>query len=265
MRHPPRTATRPGWSARAATAAMMLCCLGAVSAFGGSAWATEAAPAPSEVATLLPDGVLQSLPHARASAPMADLPHVLILSGDGGWGEVERNLAEDFLNKGMAVTGVDSRKTFDRRRDLAEVVAFIEGLVSREQRLVIVGYSFGADLLPVIWPHLSQALKRKTLRVAMIAPTHEGSLSIDPTGRYDGQQIEIFPLKDTIGHAPHRRLVCIYGAEEKQSGYSSCPNPGFDPARRIELPGGHNVKRSTAQIAAAIAEEMEERREAAAP
>lgn len=207
----------------------------------------------------------QPLPAPTVHANGADAPRVLILSGDGGWGDVERHLAEDFLRKGMAVTGVDSRKAFNRKRDLDEVVAFVEGLVTRDPRLIIVGYSFGADLLPVIWPHLSKALRHKTVRVAMIAPTHEGSLGIDPTGRYDGQAMPVIPLKETITHAPHHRLICIYGAEEKLSGYSSCLNPGFDPARRIELPGGHNLNRSYSQIAAAIAEEMEDKREAAAP
>ncbi len=199
-------------------------------------------------------GVVQQRPPGTRHGT-GDAPRVLILSGDGGWNELERHLADLLVGKGLLVTGVDSRKTFNRPSEIEDIAGFIEGLVEHDAPLILVGYSFGADLLPLIWPHLSQDVRSRTLRVAMIAPSRDGSLSIDPSGEYDAGLMDLFPVAQTIRNAPRSRLVCIFGTDERASGYSSCPDPGFDPARRVELPGGHALNHDYEAIAAAIADE----------
>jgi type IV secretory pathway VirJ component len=215
----------------------------------------EAAPPPPE--PNLPGVVIERAPDPAEAASADDTAsRVLLLSGDGGWTDVEENLSAEFVDYGLTVIGIDSRRTFVSDHAREEIAHYLERLTGSGQGLIIVGYSFGADLLPIVWPALSRKLKDSTVRVAMIAPTHDGSLRIDPTGRYDAAFGPTIPLQETVQHVPRSRLVCIFGVQERLSGYSSCTNPQFDPAERVELPGGHDLGRNYADIAGAIAKPL---------
>lgn len=233
----------------ALAAALVLGCFGGagVRASGTDLWM------PARQADLNGVVVERAPDPAEAVPPDAPASRVLLLSGDGGWTDLEENLAAEFVGYGLTVIGVDSRRTFDRDRESSEIAGFLERLSGSGSGLIIVGYSFGADLLPIVWPALSHGVRDSTVRVAMIAPTHDGSLRIDPTGRYDAAFGPTIPLQQTLPHVPRARLVCIFGVQEKLSGYSSCTNPGLDPAERVELPGGHDLGRNYADIAGAIA------------
>jgi type IV secretory pathway VirJ component len=202
----------------------------------------------------LSGGVVERAPApGDAVAQDAAASRVLLLSGDGGWTEIEENLSAELVGYGLTVIGVDSRLAFDRDRERAEIARFLERLTGPGTGLIIVGYSFGADLLPIVWPALSHSVRDRAVRVAMIAPSQEGALHVDPTGRYDAAFGPTIPLELNAQHVPLSRLVCIFGVQEKLSGYSSCTNPSLDPAERVELPGGHDLGHNYADIAGAIA------------
>ncbi|MEJ1934351.1 AcvB/VirJ family lysyl-phosphatidylglycerol hydrolase [Nostoc sp. NIES-2111] len=193
---------------------------------------------------------------SEAASADESASRVLLLSGDGGWTDVEESLSAEFVDYGLTVIGVDSRRTFVSDHAREEIAHYLEHLTGSGQGLIIVGYAFGADLLPIVWPALSRNLRDSTVRVAMISPTHDGSLRIDPTGRYDAAFGPTIPLQQTVQHVPRSRLVCIFGMQERLSGYSSCTNPQFDPAERVELPGGHDLGRNYADVAGAIAKPL---------
>ncbi len=117
-----------------------------LAAFGTLAAAVPAAPAPP--------------------APLADLPIVemratgdrdllaVLLSGDGGWAGLDRELADELAAKGVSVVGLDSLRYFWRARtpeglaaDLERIVRYYAG-AWQKSRVLLIGYSQGADVLP---------------------------------------------------------------------------------------------------------------------
>lgn len=79
---------------------------------------------------------------------------VILLTGDGGWAALDRGLAIAFKDQGVPTVALNSLRYFWIPRT-PEQVAFDLGRVIthylqawRKARVILVGYSFGADVLP---------------------------------------------------------------------------------------------------------------------
>ncbi len=181
--------------------------------------------------------------------PQAD---VVLISGDGGWGQIETDLAAGFRSQRMSVTTIDSSVQFARYHSVRHIAEDIEKTLDTQRPLVLVGYSFGADLLPMLWPDLSSATRQRVVTIALIAPTHDGSTAVDPTDTYDPLHHPMTPLALHHAQLPVERLMCIFGHEERLSGYSSCPTSHLAKSHLLELDGGHELGGQASFVASKI-------------
>lgn len=111
-------------------------------------------------------------------------PVALVVSGEGGWRSFDDQLATMLAEAGYWVGGIDSLKYFwkpqdDRAALAADVSRFADALIkvsgSREgTRVVLVGYSFGADLAP--WIAGAENKDPRIAALVMIGPDRVGSL-----------------------------------------------------------------------------------------
>jgi type IV secretory pathway VirJ component len=175
--------------------------------------------------------------YSRARTPLA----LVFFSGDMGlrFGmgpAVTRGLAQN-----VPVMGVNSPTLFARHRTRAEVDAIVADAVrealarARADRIVLVGQSFGSDMLATGLAALPPDLRAKVAAIVLVVPGRTVYFRADPTGfAYRGTPDSY--AVDTIRAVSWAPLVCIYGQREPDS---LCPllyRPGL---RRIVLPGGH--------------------------
>lgn len=167
---------------------------------------------------------------------------VLSFSGDMGLrygmgGVVAKGLSE----AGIAVTGVNSPVLFRQRRSGAQIDALIADFVRRavaeagDRRLVLLGQSYGADMLQTGLAHLPADLRRRVAGIVLVVPGETVFFRSDPTGlayRGDPDSWGVTTAR-TIDWAP---LTCIHGVAETDS---LCPRLKGGPARLIGMPGGH--------------------------
>jgi type IV secretory pathway VirJ component len=91
----------------------------------------------------------------------------VILTGDGGWADIDKTVAAGLAAAGVPVVGWSSLRYYwtprtpeAAARDLARIVEHYSAAWKR-QRVLLVGYSFGADVLPFLVNRLpSSALAR---------------------------------------------------------------------------------------------------------
>ena len=81
----------------------------------------------------------------------------MFLSGDGGWADIDKKIGEVLAQRGIDVIGFDNRaylrgKTRTPDGTGADVARAAAAYLARwnDQRLVLIGYSRGADLLPFV-------------------------------------------------------------------------------------------------------------------
>jgi len=200
---------------------------------------------------------------ASAQVLHFDPPHggppiakVVLISGDGGVGTIEKHIAHRLADERIEVVTLDSRAYFKRDHSVKWIAAAVETLSRghKAEPVVLLGYSFGADIIPLIWSELDQAARARFTNVALISPTHDASTVVDPTGRYDANTMSMVQLSAHAGHLPLRRMVCITGRQEVADGYSSCRDPVMTGARIIELDGGHDYGGRPDEVADIVAD-----------
>ena len=105
----------------------------------------------------------------------------MIVSGDGGWASLDRDIGEALAAKGIPVVGLNSLRYFWRARtpdeagrDLARILRhYLDAWKARD--VVLVGYSLGAEVLPFMASRLPPDLRSRVRLVALLAPGRTAS------------------------------------------------------------------------------------------
>lgn len=179
----------------------------------------------------------------------------LFVSGDAGlrFG-MGRPVTQALAARGVPVVGISSPVAFHTTRTRAEVDAVLAEGVRRAlatpgaRRLVLIGQSFGADMLAVAAPDLPAALRPHIAAVLLVVPASTAYFRSDPLGlAYSGApDARPAPGMRTLDWAP---VLCIHGAAERDS---LCPALAGTAAERVVLPGGHFLHHDDATLIATI-------------
>jgi type IV secretory pathway VirJ component len=147
------------------------------------------AAATSTVATSRGDQALRVYAPSASVAPAEDKPLVLVLSGEGGWRAFDDQLATWLSRGGYWVGGIDCLSYFwkpqDDRDALASDVTLFASALTRaagakpDRRVVLAGFSFGADLAP--WIAGAKGRSERIAALIMIGPDLRGSLEVRVT------------------------------------------------------------------------------------
>lgn len=204
--------------------------------------------------TSLTDDPLADLPLEISAAPVGHGVLLLFLSGDTGWGGLERSLARRLARAGVGVIGLDARRYFFTKRSPAELARDIERVLAvyhrrwHAGRIVLAGYSFGADALPFAWPWLSAKTRQETRLIALIGLLPEANFRISLLEMLDLPASDDTPVAPMLRHLPVGKVVCLYGREE----HSACTLPQLAGAERIARPGGHDRDGDAGAVVQAI-------------
>ena len=187
---------------------------------------------------------------APAAAPHSGVAAV-VMSGDMGLnigmgGQVSRRLAD----AGIPVIGVNSLSFFRTRRSPADVGALVEAVTRQAlglpgiSRVVLIGQSFGANMLPVGAAALPPDLRAHVAMIGLVVPARTAEFRASPSEIFSWGEPEVdaVPAARSVNWLP---VVCIYGAAETAS---LCPALTAANVQRVMLPGGHPLHRDTAAV-----------------
>ena len=112
----------------------------------------------------------------------------IVLSGDGGWAELDKAVAQGLAAAGIPVVGWSSLDYYWSPRtperasaDLARIVEHYTAAWKRPQ-VIVVGYSFGADVAPFLVNRLPTAARRHTTALVLLAPSGTASFEFHVAG-----------------------------------------------------------------------------------
>jgi len=211
---------------------------------------------------------------SRPPDPVADLPIVelrsvrpqgrllaVILSGDGGWAGLDREVGGYLAEHGTDVVGINSLKYLWKQRSPEELAKDVERVARHylqawgREELLLAGYSSGADILPFVPPRLSQDVLARLRAVALLAPGKMASFQFHVADWLKTTPRETDrPVLPEAAKISGPRVLCFYGGEEEES--SLCPQLR-PPAEVIRIEGGHhfggNYREIAEKILAAVA------------
>jgi type IV secretory pathway VirJ component len=166
---------------------------------------------------------------------------VILISGDGGWRDLDKTMGEWLATQGAHVVGLDALHYFWSKRtpqELARDIAFLVDAADSTDALpiMLIGYSFGADTIPFAFPLLPKAVQERTRVIGLLAPgrstsfqiTIGGWLGIDDTG---------YSVVPALAALPADRVVCVFGKEDTES---ACADTALRHATIVKTTGGHH-------------------------
>ncbi|NVO18604.1 MAG: hypothetical protein HXX13_02840 [Bacteroidetes bacterium] len=116
---------------------------------------------------------------------------IVIFPGDGGWRDFIDYLSKYFCDHGINTVGIntipylsDTRKPEEIAKDITRVINnFSE--VWNKKKVVLAGYSFGAEILPFVYNRLDSTTKAKIICLGMIAPSGLADFKVSPVYYYN--------------------------------------------------------------------------------
>ncbi|HET7585430.1 MAG TPA: AcvB/VirJ family lysyl-phosphatidylglycerol hydrolase [Gemmatimonadaceae bacterium] len=169
----------------------------------------------------------------------------LVMSGDGDWASFVRAVADTLAASGLPVVGLKSRSYLARTRtpealaeDVARVLDHYLALWQRDS-VVLVGYSRGADFIPLVLNRLPGALRARVRLAAMIGPSQRVTLHFHVIDLVrDVRRPTDIPLLPEAAAMMRTNvpIVCIYGERDRDT---LCPSLAREGARVLARPGGH--------------------------
>lgn len=191
-----------------------------------------------------------ALTEVPVSPPARTETMAIILTGDGGWADLDKQIAAGMAARGIPSVGWSSLRYYWTPRtpdgsaaDLARIIRHYMSQWS-VKRVILVGYSFGADVLPFLVNRLPSALLPHVRSVAL--------LGFSETADFE------FHVSDWIAHrgsSSYRTVpeagrlsvsvLCVRGADEDDSGCRSLAGAHITSR---EVGHGHHFSGDYAQL-----------------
>ena len=209
-------------------------------------------PAAGEIGDL---PLVEIAAHGPASDYMA-----VFWSGDGGWADLTRDISAGLAGLGVPVVGVNSLKYFWTKRtpeqtakDLGRIIRYYTALWQKE-KVVLIGFSWGADIVPFAANLLGGELKSRVELIALLNPAFQADFEFHLDDWLGARSKTELPTLPEIMELSETRLLCIYGEEERDS---VCPQLQGTNIKKIELAGAHHFGGDYAQLSQIIFREMD--------
>jgi len=206
--------------------------------------------AEGDVAGALPDLPLIDIPAVKPTRLFA-----VIWSGDGGWRDLDKTIGEILAQRGVPVVGVDCLRYFWNKREPDQVASDLARILAAARAAwktpdaVVIGYSFGADVLPFAVNRLPPAERSRVVLQSLLGLEANAPFEIEVTG-WLGQTDEEAPLVlPELQRFGFSRLQCVYGEEEEDS---LCRAPELAKAEILRVAGGHHFDEDYEKLADTI-------------
>jgi type IV secretory pathway VirJ component len=205
-------------------------------------------------------------PRARRPPQINDLPvnevpaqtdsdqFALLLTGDGGWAGLDQELAARLAASGVPTVGLNSLKYFWTERtpeqtaeDVARILRHYLAAWNKKQ-VLLVGYSFGADVLPFVVNRLPADLRAKVATISLLGLDSNASFEVT-VADWLGSEEAGPPTRPELAHLGAIPVLCIYGEGEKDT---LCPSLPPTEASSVQVGSGHHFSGDYSRLADSI-------------
>jgi len=218
----------------------------------------QAAPKAGSQAPDVKDLPITELPQGKESTDMVGL----LISGDGGWWGLDNTVCKTLAAHGIPFVGISSHGYFAKPRTPDETAADMYRAIRfymkkwNKHRIVLSGYSLGAEIIPFVATRAPEDLKDKIAMVFMIGPTaetmfefHLADWVISPTKR------QKYPVQPEIDKITGPKLLCVTSTEDKEC---ICEKPDPKKVTVLKREGNHHFNDDFQGLADAIWEKVKE-------
>ena len=211
-----------------------------------SAQPTSSLPAGSAAA-------IGELPLEEVAAEGSGSELALLLTGDGGWAGLDQELAARLAAQGVPTVALNSLRYFWKARSPEEATQAVARILRHylsawhKTRVLLVGYSFGADVLPFVVNRLPEELRAQVASVSLLGIDAHASFEVHLSDWLGGDDAGPMTRPEVL-RLPPLPVLCLFGAGETDS---LCPQLPADITRE-QVGRGHHFGDEYATLAERI-------------
>jgi type IV secretory pathway VirJ component len=207
------------------------------------------------------------------SASVADLPLIevpaqpdkgkegdgrfaVLLTGDGGWAGLDREVSKGLAARGIPTVAWNSLQYYWKARtpesaadDLARILRHFSAAWAK-RRPILIGYSLGADVMPAIVNRLPGDLRASIHRIVLLGPSETVSFQFHLSNWLGGTPKDAVETMPEIEKLDAAKLSCIAGKDDD----SVCGLLEHKHGATLWLPGGHHFSGDYAAVMRAVLE-----------
>lgn len=182
------------------------------------------------------------------------------ITGDGGFGVTDKGISNELAAEGIPVVALNSLKYFWHKRTPEETSGDLERILKyystawKKKKIILIGYSFGADVLPFLINRLPEEFGSNIVLVVLMGPSHTAEFEFHLTNWLGGSSkknaLLVLPEVEKLRG---KKILCFYGEDDKDT---ICPELGTNLAKVILLKGGHRVGGNFEPIVKQILQEI---------
>ena len=217
-----------------------LLALSLVLALAGAAGAAE----PQDTARTLSPPFELPLVELPAASGITTAFMAVHLTGDGGWGITDAGLSKSLAARGIPVAGINALKYFwtkrtpdECSRDLDRIITYYSALWGRS-KVILIGYSFGADVMPFMYNKLPPSTRNKVALLVEIGPSKTADFYFHLSswfGFASENSLPVLPQLERITTIP---LLSVVGDDDNETIGRNLHMPNVTP---LEVKAGHRV------------------------
>jgi len=209
-----------------------------------------------DVVDRLEDLPLATIPVQGSSSPLLTVD----VTGDGGYGVTDQGICESLSRAGIPAVSLNSLKYFWTKKtpdiaaaDLARILRhFLKAW--KKERIVLVGYSLGAEVLPFMINRLPEDLKNRITTVALLGPSATTNFEFHLMDwLVTKSRADDLPVIPEIERLENVVLFCFYGVDDS---LNICHKISMPNLKVIALNSKHRLGRNYLPVVEAILKEV---------
>jgi type IV secretory pathway VirJ component len=201
------------------------------------------AAAPDERCSARAD--ITGLPVVTLGAKAGSDRFAVMITGDGGWRRIDEKITDRLRAAGIPIVGFVASDYYRTRRSPDESACALERVIRyykiqwRKSKVLLIGYSRGADVLPFMASRLPRDLRESTQLIALLGLEPMIDFKYSPAwtlAAYLHKEPQ-FAVKPEVEKLRGQNVLCIFGAKEKDSLCHVLDRTAF---KIVAEPGGHH-------------------------
>lgn len=180
---------------------------------------------------------------------------VLYMSGDGGENSFSKSLMEQVNSKGYPAVLFNSQKYFWSKKTPEQTAADVEKAIHyyqmqwRVKNVIIIGYSFGADVAPFVVTRLSKDTYDAVKNIVLMSPSQATDFEVHVAQLFGSGKSTGSSVTAEINKIKQKPLLIIQGLKESEKIESTSLKVSY---KLIGLKGGHKYDSDTSEVANTI-------------
>jgi type IV secretory pathway VirJ component len=188
---------------------------------------------------------ISGLPIVTLGANVPSDRFAVMVTGDGGWRRIDQKITDRLRAAGIPIVGFVASDYYRKRRSPDESSCALERVIRyykiqwHKSKVILIGYSRGADVLPFMASRLPADLRASTQLIALLGLEPSIDFKYSPAwspSAYTHKEPQ-YAVKPEVDKLRGQNVLCIFGAKEKDSLCHVLDRRAF---KIVAEPGGHH-------------------------